>query len=136
MTRKTKDAIIAAIKHLRDNADDKTASECPAIYETLKEDGHLVKAGTRINWHGDIKIAGADLWDAAENNPDNAPNLWKDLAYRDGIRVIPDVISVTDAFSYGELGWWGDDIYRSIMAGEKTNVYTPSQYPAGWENAE
>ena len=32
-----------------------------------------------------------------------------------------------------ELGWWGDVLMRSMLPGEKTNVYTPEQYPAGWE---
>ena len=38
-----------------------------------------------------------------------------------------------EAFSKDELGWWGDVVYRSAM---DANVYTPEQYPAGWELAQ
>lgn len=35
--------------------DDKTVSLAPELLGTLTGDGSLVKAGTRINWHGKIK---------------------------------------------------------------------------------
>jgi hypothetical protein len=118
------------IEQAMTSVDDKTASEAADLFPGLKQNGELVKAGTRINWNGTVKKAAVDLWDTAENNPDNAPNLWADLNYRDGIRIIPDVITVTLAFSKDELGWWGDVKYRSLM---DANVYTPEQYAAGWE---
>lgn len=110
--------------------DDKTASTAALLFPRLKQDGSLVSAGTRINWNGTIKKASVDLWDTAENNPDNAPTLWADLAYRDGIRIIPEVITVILAFKKDELGWWGDVLYRSKVDG---NVYTPAVYPDNWE---
>lgn len=110
--------------------DDKTASQAADLFPSLKEDGSLVSAGTRINWNGVVKKAAADLWDTAANNPDNAPNLWADLAYKDGYRFIPEVISASAAFSLGERGWWNDQLYESLLA---ANVYTPSAYPAGWK---
>ena len=66
---------------------DKEASEGVELFPKLKEDGTLVKAGTRINWNGTLKRAAVDLWDRSENNPDNAPSLWEDLEYREGIRI-------------------------------------------------
>lgn len=113
--------------------DDQTASTAATLFPRLKENGELVKAGVRINWNGTVKKAAVDLWDSKENNPDNAPNLWANLAYRDGIRIVPDVITVTLAFSKDELGWWGDVLYRSKVA---ANVYTPAQYPDNWERVE
>ena len=90
----------------------------------------VISVGTRINWRGTLKRASVDLWDRAEYNPDNAPSLWEDIAYRDGIRIIPEVITVGKAFAKDELGWWGDTIYKSLR---DANVHTPEQYPAGWE---
>ena len=110
--------------------DDKIASTAAILFPRLKENGELVKAGARINWNGTVKKASVDLWDTKENNPDNAPVLWADLDYRGGIRIIPDVITVTLAFNDGELGWWGEDLYRSVADG---NVYTPDVFPANWE---
>lgn len=113
--------------------DDKTASEAPTLYPRLQQDGSLIKAGTRINWHGTVKRAVVDLWDTVENNPDNAPALWEDLAYREGIRIIPETITVGTAFAKGEQGWWVDALYVSTM---DNNVWTPEQLPAGWEHGD
>ena len=110
--------------------DDATASRAVEFHPTLKEDGALVKTGTRINWRGTLKRAAVDLWDTAENNPDNAPTLWADLDYRDGFRIIPETITVTTAFAEGEYGWWGDVLYQSKC---NSNVYTPAQYADNWE---
>lgn len=109
--------------------DDQAASMGAELYPTLKGDGSLISAGTRINWNGVVKKAAADLWDYAENNPNSAPTLWADLAYVDGIRIVPETITVTTAFSKGEQGWWQDAVYESLM---DANVYTPTQYPDGW----
>lgn len=100
------------------------------LFPRLKQDGALVKAGTRINWGGVVKRAATDLWDTEANNPDNAPTLWEDISFREGYRIIPETITAGTAFALDECGWWGDVLYKSLIA---ANVYTPEQYPAGWE---
>ena len=113
--------------------EDKEASQAAVLFPRLKQDGGLVKAGTRINWHGVVKRAAVDLWDTVANNPDAAPQLWEDLAYREGIRIIPDTITSGLAFAKGERGWWGNELYESVIA---ANTYTPEAYPAGWQLVE
>ena len=110
--------------------DDKVASEAPDLFPTLTENGSLVTVGTRINWNGTLKRAAVDLWDTESNNPDNAPSLWEDIDYREGYRIIPETITVGTAFAKDECGWWGEELYKSLM---DANVYTPTVYPAGWE---
>lgn len=110
--------------------DDLTASTAVELSPAMKYDGRLIKAGTRINYGGVLKRAAVDLWDTEANNPDNAPALWEDVAYRDGIRIIPETISASAAFALGERGWWQEKLYESKI---NANVYTPEQYPAGWE---
>lgn len=110
--------------------DDKTASETPELFGKLNENGELVKAGTRINWNGTLKRASVDLWDTKENNPDNASNLWEDIEYKNGIRIIPEVITAGTAFSKDELGYWQDVLYKSLI---DNNVWTPEANPSGWE---
>ena len=114
-------------------ATDAEASTVPSLYEGMKYDGSLIKAGTRINWHDTVVKAAVDLWDNEENNPDNAPTLWAALPYKDGIRIIPEVISVTEAFSKDEKGWWKDEVYTSKV---DNNVYTPEQLPDNWTKEE
>ena len=113
--------------------DDATASRAVEFHPEMKYDGSLIPAKTRINWNGTLKRASVDIWDTEQNNPDNAPTLWEDIAYRDGFRIIPEIITATLAFSEGECGWWGDTLYRSKVNG---NVYTPAVYPANWELVE
>ena len=110
--------------------DDKEASMTPELFDKLNQNGDLVPHGTRINWNGTLKRAAVDLWDIEENNPDNALALWEDIEYKDGIRIIPEVITVGTAFSKDELGWWKDVLYKSLI---DNNVWTPEAYPAGWE---
>ena len=112
---------------------DKDASGCVDLYPTLKQGGKLIRAGTRINWGGWLKQATVDLWDTEANDPDHAPDLWVKILYKDGVRVIPDVITAAEAFALDELGWWDGAIYKSLIA---ANVYTPDAYPQGWELQE
>lgn len=113
-----------------ESLDDKDVSTTPEVLKRLKEDGSLIPVGTRINWNGTVKKAAVDLYDTAENNPDNASNLWESILYKDGYRIIPEVLTVTTAFSMDEIGWWNDTLYKSTI---NANVYTPDQYPNGWE---
>ena len=120
----------AMIEAAAGNLTDADASTAAELFPRLKQDGSLVSAGTRINWNGKVKRAAVDLWDRAENDPDNAPTLWEDLAYRDGIRIIPETITAGLAFAKDDLGWWGDTLYKSLL---DANVWTPEQNASGWE---
>lgn len=133
MTRVQVENLIKALLALREDATDAQASKAVSVYPTLKGNGALVSAGTRINWNGNLKRAATDLWDTAENNPDNAPALWEDIQYKDGYRIIPETITTGLAFAMDECGWWNGVLYRSKLA---ANVYTPDQHPAGWEVVE
>lgn len=130
MTRQEAKAVVAALIALRENASDAQASRGVRLYPRLRCSGALVKAGTRVNWNGQLKRAAVDLWDTGENNPDRAPDLWEDIDYREGLRIIPKTITAGTAFALGECGWWGKVLYRSVI---DANVYTPEEYPAGWE---
>lgn len=128
-------ALRPIIEKAMETQDDQIASEAAELYPSMKYTGELVKAGTRINWKGVVKKAAVDLWATEENNPDNAPTLWADLDYVDGVRVIPETITVTTAFAKDELGYWRKEekVYKSLV---DSNVWTPEAYPAGWEAVE
>lgn len=113
--------------------DDRIASEAPSMFPKMDYSGKLIRVGTRINWNSTLKRAAVDLWDREDNDPDHAPSLWEDILYRDGYRIIPEVITVGLAFSKGEKGWWGDTLVESTA---DNNVYTPDQYALNWKDAE
>ena len=135
MKVRTKDEAISFRKQIEAAAihlDDKAASESPDFYEHMKYDGKAISAGTRINFEGVLYKAAVTLWDTEENNPHFAPSLWEKINYHNGVRVIPEVITVTTAFAKDELGFWEADgkTYKSLI---NANVYTPAAYPQGWE---
>ena len=130
MTREEAMKLRSIVEIAAVSLDDKTASEGATLFPRLKQDGSLVPAGTRINWHGTIKRNANDLWDREDSDPDHAPTLWEDIAYKQGYRIIPETITAGTAFAKDECGWWGDVLYKSLI---DANVYTPAAYPAGWE---
>lgn len=130
MTEKQAKAIRSVLVQGGASLSNAIISTAPMACRRMKYDGTLIQNGTRINWNGTVKRAAVDLWDTEQNNPDNAPTLWEDLMYRDGIRIIPNPITVGLAFSKDELGWWGNDLYKSLV---DNNVYTPEEYPDNWE---
>lgn len=129
MTRSEAQKLIADIVKLRESATDTQASLAVSVYPTLKNDGSLIKSGTRIRHNNTIIRAAVDLYDTETNSPDNAPVLWETINYKDGYRIIPETITVGTAFSKGELGWWNDELYESLV---DANVYTPDQYAPNW----
>ena len=129
MTRSEALRLRAAMETGAVSLDDRTASGAAQIFPSMRLDGGLIKAGTRINWGGVVKRAAVDLWATEANTPDAAPTLWEDLLYRDGIRIIPAVITAGTAFARGEQGWWGDVLYVSLI---DSNVWTPEANPSGW----
>ena len=130
MTREQALKLRSIIEKAAISLDDKDASEGASLFPRLKQDGSLVKAGTRINWHGVVKRAAVDLWDTEPNDPNHTPGLWEDISYREGYRIIPETITAGTAFAKDECGWWEDTLYKSLI---DANVYTPAQYATGWE---
>lgn len=114
---------------------DSLASKYESLYEGLRNDGSLIKAGTRISWGEGLKKAAVDLWDNEQSTPDAAPTLWEDIAYYKGYRIIPDVITSTTSFSKDEIGYWQTDglFYKAVNDG---TVWTPEQYSAAWKVIE
>ena len=105
------------------------AANATAFYPRLKYDGSLISYKDRINWHGVTMMARTALYDREENDPDHAPNLWAAIRQRNGIRYIEADMCAELAFDNGERGWWNDELYESLMAG---NVYTPATAPTVW----
>lgn len=130
MTEKEARAFRKLVEQGSVSLSDAQVSTAPDILPRMQYTGELIKSGTRIKWGDAIKRAAVDLWATEENDPDNAPTLWEDVLYRDGIRIIPAIITEGLSFALGEIGYWGDTLYKSLI---DANVWTPELYPAGWE---
>ena len=63
---------------------------------------------------------------------DGTEALWVEVAAPGEYREIKQGMLSTEAFSIGEIGWYQtkDNLFRSLI---DANVYTPDDYPAGWE---
>ena len=106
----------------------------PDLFPRLKGDGSLIEHGTHINWYGTIKRAANALWDRPENNPDNAPDLWDDIEYREGLRVLTGPITASNPVQVDEVCWYKDEKWKNILG--TVNVYLPDEYLAGWEKVQ
>lgn len=126
-----KTAMRGAMVQVVSTLPDLEASRFVEYAQTLKGDGALIKAGTRIQWEGALKKAAVDLWDNAQSTPAVAPNLWEDVAYHNGYRIIPETITATLAFSKDEVGYWPAD-QQYYQAKADGTVWTPSAYAAAW----
>lgn len=133
MTEKQAKALRDVLVQGGTSLSDAIISEAPEACQRMQYNGALIKNGTRVNWNGTVKRAAVDLWDTEENNPNNNPTLWEDILYKDGIRIIPETITVGTAFKKGEQGWWKQVLYESII---DNNVWTPESYPSGWKLVE
>ena len=126
MTRTEAEAFVAAFVKMREGATDAQASTAVDLYPTLKNNGALVKVGTRINWNSTLKRAAVDLWDYETNNPDKAPTLWEDIDYREGYRVISETITAGLAFAKGEIGKSPEALWDKLIA-----FYAFARIPVG-----
>lgn len=110
--------------------DDAELSKGIELLPSLKYNGNLISNGAKVKFNGKIYKSSVDLYDTEQNNPINAPTLWEEILYKNGIRIIPEFITVTTKFSKNELGYWNDTIYQSLV---DNNVYNPEQYSQNWQ---
>lgn len=107
-------------------------SKAPLLHDSWRV-GRECAAGDVLRYDGRLYRCLIAHTAQADWVPDVAPSLWTQIMYRDGYRIIPEMIESTQAFAIGELGWWGDALYTSLIDG---NVWTPEAYPAGWKLTE
>ena len=61
------------------NVPEEQAAGLMALYDAVRQDGALIKAGERRVWEGKLYRANVDLWDTKQNTPAAAPTLWTEL---------------------------------------------------------
>lgn len=126
---KSKEIFHNQIMQSLENKSDKERSEMPLLHDIWRI-GRECKINEVYLYKGELYRCRQTHTTQEDWTPDITEALFKKLMYRDGIRIIPEVITTGDMFAKDELGWWGDALYKSLM---DANVYTPEQYPTGWE---
>lgn len=126
----------AIIEQAAASLPDKEASEVPTLQSAAANadawwDGHLINAGERIRFGESLYRASNALYAHRHYAPDQAPDLWEAVVYRDGYRVISGSISAANPVQPGEIVWIGEQKYRNISGVATTHL--PDVYPAGWE---
>lgn len=118
------------IMHLLDGLEDAERSRVPLVHDIWLEQREC-RAGDVLCYRRALYRCLQPHTAQADWTPDVTPSLWARVMYRDGVRIIPEAIGSTQAFALDELGWWGDELYRSLMHG---NVFTPpGDHPQAWK---
>lgn len=116
--------------------DETAALEVATVYDpwavgTSYAAGEYVTYG--VNSVGDpqlYKVAQAHT-SQADWTPDKAPALFTAIGLdKDGYPVWSRPTGAHDAYNEGDIVDYGGTLYRSLIDG---NVYSPEEYPAGWE---
>ena len=137
MTRQEAEKLRSIIEKLTGSAtmeqlDNQTAYDARMLFaREIPWEGQLITTGQRIRWGEKLMAARNDLWATSENNPDNAEELWEEIRYKDGYRVLTGPISASNPVKPGEWCWEGDELWVCIYPNVCT--YRPSEYAGAWE---
>ena len=115
-----------------ENKSDEERSKMPLLHDAWRVDRECV-INEVYSYKGELYRCRQTHTTQTGWEPNVTEALFKKLMYRNGVRIIPEVITTGDMFTKDELGWWNDTLYKSLM---DANVYTPEQYAAGWEIVE
>jgi hypothetical protein len=125
------DEYLTKVALLTNNATDAIASQVPTLYNGFTYDGALIKAKTRRLWtDGYLYCAQYDTYDREDTDPAHDTNGWVKLAFHNGYRDIPEIMTTSTMFAKDEIGWYKDKFYKSKI---NNNSWTPEVYAAGWE---
>ena len=128
MTRAEAEAIVAALVKLRESATDEQALSVPVLYPAWRSETEY-HAGDRV-LHGGVlyKVLQAHT-SQADWTPDITPALFVVVSLDEW----PEFVQPTgahDAYKKGDKVTFEGKHYISLIDG---NVYSPTAYPAGWQ---
>lgn len=122
----------AALKDFAASAGDDKAYKYPSLFDPWAEGVDYVK-DDRIEYKGKLYRCLQPHKSIADWYPSiDTAALWVEVAAPGEYREIKANMLSTEAFSIGEIGWYQskDNLYRSLI---DANVWTPDDYPSGWE---
>lgn len=137
------DKIIQALEQMRravqmfaENVTEEQALEIPSVYPKYGvgknyKKGDIFAEG--VNNVGDPQLYKVvqDHTSRADWHPSNSPSLYVAIGLNDkGYSVWSKPSGAHDAYNLGDIVDYNGKLYKSLIDG---NVYSPDEYPAGWE---
>lgn len=116
--------------------DDEKALECVRLYRPWEVGKDYVADGFLtygVNGVGDPQLYKViqSHTSQADWTPDTAVSLFKSIGLDDsGYPVWAQPTGAHDAYNTGDIVNYNGTLYQSLIDG---NVYSPDEYPAGWE---
>ncbi len=125
-----------AIQMFAENVTEEQALEIATIYPKY-EVGKSYKAGEYFTY-GENEVGDPQLYKVVQNHtsqvdwkPNETPTLYKPIGLNDnGYPVWSKPSGAHDAYNKGDIVDYNGKLYKSLIDG---NVYSPDEYPAGWE---
>ena len=134
MRRDKLNALISAIRAVREAVSDETAVEVKDLFEEWKPDTDY-KFGKRVLYEDDLYRVEQPHTSQAQYPPPMVPALYTKIAKPGEIAVWRQPTGTQDAYDYGDRVWYPEkdtDIWVSTYEGK--NVWAPGVY--GWEKEE
>lgn len=123
-----------AIQFAVDNMDDSIALNCISIFPLWNSDGIGYKKGNRVQYEGKLYKVLQDHTSQSDWLPTTATSLYVEVA--DTSIEYPEFVQPTgshDAYNTGDKITFEGKKYVSLI---DANVYSPTDYPAGWQLVE
>lgn len=112
---------------------DEQASKCAAMFPRW-DTATAYKINDRVRYGDRLYKVIQDHVSQADWTPDVAVSLYAVISLdNSGFPVWSQPTGAHDAYNNGDIVNYNGDLYRSSIDG---NVYSPDEYPAGWEKVE
>lgn len=115
--------------------DDETAVDVTVLFPTWKS-GTSYAVDERIRYGEKLYRCVQAHTSQSDWMPDTTPALWAEVAKPGEIPVWKQPTGAQDAYNKGDRVWFpdrGDKVYESTI---DANVFSPTEYPAGWMEVE
>lgn len=114
---------------------DEEALEVPSLYDEWAV-GITYSVGDRVEYGEKLYRCEQSHTAQEDWTPDATPALWTDVALPHTIPVWRQPTGAQDAYNAGDRVWYPDENTTIYMSTIDNNVWSPVDYPQGWEIVE
>lgn len=117
--------------------DESAMMEIADVYPKWSGDSKSYKVGDIVSYgtnsYGETQLYTVLQAHVSQSNwtPDTVASLYKAVGFNDsGVSIWTKPLGATDAYDTGDIVDYNGTLYKSVIDG---NVWSPDEYPAGWE---